>query len=135
MAISWLGPTAKPNARSAAWPMRSRHTPLHTTWLWRELTRVAVAIAQAGGYQAKADQLRMTLIGAPVDHDDNTTGLAVAKRVFLDAAPLFRANRQTDSKDTLWPEFWGGRPVSLIMGRSRSARRCKMEQGRACVIT
>ena len=66
-------------------------TRLHQTWLWRELTRVAVTIAQAGGYHAKVDQLRMMLIGVSIDRDDNTTGLAAAKRVFLTATPLFRA--------------------------------------------
>jgi biotin operon repressor len=81
-------------------------TSLHPTWLWREIARVAVAIAQASGRHAKVDQLRMALIGAPIDLEDNTSGLAAAKRIFLAAAPLFRAGRQTDSKDALWPQFW-----------------------------
>jgi len=81
-------------------------TPLHATWLWREITRVAVTIAQAGGYQAKVDQLRMTLIGAPVDAHDNTSGLAAAKRIFLTATPLFCTGQSADSKGSLWPAFW-----------------------------
>jgi len=111
------------NTETIAWPLLARPygqaeralgrlahaletTPLHATWLWREITRVAVTIAQAGGYQTRVDQLRMTLIGAPVDHDDNTSGLAAAKRVFLSATPLFRTSHQADSKDTLWPTIW-----------------------------
>ena len=81
-------------------------TRLHQTWLWREMTRTAATIAQNSGHQVSQDQLRMALIGAPVDPDDNTTGLAAAKRIFLAAAPLFRAHQQTDSKEALWPQFW-----------------------------
>ena len=81
-------------------------TPLHATWLWREISRVAVTIAQASGYHAKVDQLRMALIGAPIDADENTTGLAAAKRIFLAATPLCRMHQQADSKETLWPHFW-----------------------------
>lgn len=81
-------------------------TPLHQAWLWREITRIAAAIAQNSGYLVSQDQLRMALIGAPVDPDDNTTGLAAAKRIFLAAAPLMRAHQQTDSKEALWPHFW-----------------------------
>ncbi|MGI9506177.1 MAG: hypothetical protein ACR2RE_24310 [Geminicoccaceae bacterium] len=81
-------------------------TALHPTWLWREITRIAVTITQASGYQVNVDQLRMTLIGAPIDREDNTTGLAAAKRVFLAAAPLFRVGRQADSTSDLWPRFW-----------------------------
>ncbi|MDH3661596.1 MAG: hypothetical protein OEU92_16470 [Alphaproteobacteria bacterium] len=81
-------------------------TALHQAWLWRETTRIAAIIAQNSGYQVSQDQLRMALIGAPVDPDDNTTGLAAAKRIFLAAAPLFRAHQQADSKEALWPQFW-----------------------------
>lgn len=81
-------------------------TPLHATWLWREITRVAVTIAQAGGYRAKVDHLRLALIGAPIEREDNTTGLAAAKRVFLASAPRFRTIGQADSDSVLWPEFW-----------------------------
>jgi len=83
-------------------------TPLHATWLWREVTRAAVAIVQASGHLAKTDQLRLALIGVPVDLDDNTAGLAAAKRIFLTATPLFRESSQTDSETDLWPTFWHG---------------------------
>ena len=83
-------------------------TRLHQTWLWREITRVAVAIAQAGGHQATVDQLRRVLIGAPIDPEANSTGLAVAKRIFLTTAPIFRHSDKADSKNQLWPEFWHG---------------------------
>ena len=48
----------------------------------------------------------MMLIGVPIDRDDNTTGLAAAKRTFLAAAPLFRTGQQTNSMSELWPRFW-----------------------------
>ena len=80
--------------------------PLHQSWLWREITRVSVLIAQAGGYHAKVDQLRSALIGAPLALEDNTPGLAAARRVFLAATPLFRAHSQADSNAALWPPFW-----------------------------
>lgn len=79
---------------------------LHQTWLWREISRTSVMIVQAGGYQANVDQLRRMLIGAPIEGDENTSGLAAAKRVFLTAATLFRRSRKTDSSNGLWPEFW-----------------------------
>ena len=81
-------------------------TPLHLTWLWRELARSAVIIAQTSGHHARVDHLRLALIGAPIDLKDNTSGLAAAKRIFLAAAPLFYIGDQTDSNDTLWPQFW-----------------------------
>lgn len=81
-------------------------SPLHATWLWREITRSAVTIAQAGGYQAKLDQLRLALVGAPLERDDHSPGLAAATRTFLAAAPLFRSIGQADSNSALWPEFW-----------------------------
>ncbi|MGI9508725.1 MAG: hypothetical protein ACR2QJ_05175 [Geminicoccaceae bacterium] len=83
-------------------------TRLHQTWLWREITRASVTIVQAGGYQANVEQLRRSLIGAPIDGDDNTSGLAAARRVFLTAAPLFRNKQNTDSQSQLWPAFWSG---------------------------
>ncbi|MGI9488226.1 MAG: hypothetical protein ACR2RF_20580, partial [Geminicoccaceae bacterium] len=83
-------------------------TKLHQTWLWREISRTSVAIVQAGGHQANVGQLRRSLIGAPLDRDDNSSGLAAARRVFLTAASLFRNNRNTDSQNQLWPEFWRG---------------------------
>ena len=82
-------------------------TPLHQAWLWRELTRVATEVAQAGGYQVNQEQLRLAVIGAPLDVDDNTAGLGAAKRIFLAAAPLFREGHRTDSDEALWPAFWG----------------------------
>jgi hypothetical protein len=36
-------------------------TRLHPTWLWREITRTAVTIAQTSDYQVGIDQLRMAL--------------------------------------------------------------------------
>ncbi|MGI9508924.1 MAG: hypothetical protein ACR2QJ_06205 [Geminicoccaceae bacterium] len=89
-----------------------RTTPLHATWLWRELTRVSVLIAQIRGYRVRVSQLRMALIGAPLDPNDNTSGLAAAKRIFLAAEPLFRSGSQTDSALALLPAFWheGGEP-------------------------
>ncbi len=81
-------------------------TPLHQAWLWRELTRLAPKIAQSAGYLANQQQVRMALIGAPIDHEDHTAGLAAAKRIFLAAAPLFREIKQTDSHNDLWPAFW-----------------------------
>ncbi len=81
-------------------------TPLHQAWLWRELTRMAAELAQAGGFQVNQEQLRLTLIGAPLDADDHTAGLGAAKRIFLTASPLFREGRRTDSGSTLWPAFW-----------------------------
>ena len=83
-----------------------RATPLHPTWLWRELTRVSVIIAQICGYRVQTNQLRMALIGAPVERHDNTSGLAAAKRVFLAAEPLFRTGSETDSRLALLPTFW-----------------------------
>ncbi len=83
-----------------------RTTPLHTAWLWRELTRTSVMIAQIQGYRAQVGQLRMALIGAPVERHDNTPGLAAAKRVFLAADPLFRSASETDSNQLLLPTFW-----------------------------
>ncbi len=85
-------------------------TPLHPTWLWRETTRIAVTIAQASGYHAKVDQLRAALIGAPVERENSTPGLAAARRVFLASVELFRAHRQADSDLALWPRFWSGEP-------------------------
>lgn len=81
-------------------------TTLHATWLWREMTRVSVLIAQASGYHARVDQLRLALIGAPLERDDHTPGLAAAKRIFLSAVPLFRKAHQTDSIESLWPQHW-----------------------------
>ncbi|MEM7045725.1 MAG: hypothetical protein AAF543_23180 [Pseudomonadota bacterium] len=81
-------------------------TTLHQTWLWRELTRTTAAITQNGGHIVGQDQLRLALIGAPVDPNDNTSGLAAAKRLFLTATPLFRLGRQADSDEPLWPAFW-----------------------------
>ena len=81
-------------------------TRLHQTWLWRETTRVSVVIAQVGGHHATVDELRRVLIAAPVDPGVNSPGLAVAKRIFLHATPLFRAHQHTNSKSQLWPEFW-----------------------------
>ena len=63
-------------------------TPLHQAWLWRELTRVATEVAQAGGYQVNQEQLRLAVIGAPLDVDDNTAGLGAAKRIFLDGGAV-----------------------------------------------
>ncbi len=85
-------------------------TPLHATWLWRELARVSVTIAQASGYHAKVDQLRAALIGAPVEREDSTPGLAAARRVFLASAELFREHHKADSDLALWPRFWSGEP-------------------------
>lgn len=79
---------------------------LHPTWLWREITRVSVLIAQANGYHARVDQLRMALIGVPLQREQKTSGLAAALRVFLDSAPLFRRGRYTDSESSPWPQFW-----------------------------
>ncbi|MGI9450171.1 MAG: hypothetical protein ACR2QH_05990 [Geminicoccaceae bacterium] len=81
-------------------------TRLHPTFLWRELTRIAAIIAQIRGYRVQAGQLRLVLIGAPVDADDNTSGLAAAKRIFLAAEPLFRAGAETESRLALLPAFW-----------------------------
>ena len=83
-------------------------TRLYQGWLWREAARSAVTIVQAGGYRARVDHLQRSLIGVPVGPEDNSTGLAAAKRVFLISAPLLRTAGQTDSKDHLWPEFWCG---------------------------
>lgn len=83
-------------------------SPLHATWLWREITRSAVAIAHASGYHAKVDHLRLALIGAPLEREDNTSGLAAAKRVFLASAPLFRSRQYADSMEMPWPRFWDG---------------------------
>ncbi len=83
-----------------------RATPLHTAWLWRELTRTSIVIAQIQGYRAQVGQLRMALIGAPVERHDNTPGLAAARRVFLAAEPLFRSAAETDSNQPLLPAFW-----------------------------
>ena len=93
-------------------------SPLHATWIWREITRVSVAIAQAGGYHAKVDQLRLALIGAPLASEDNTPGLAAAKRVFLASAPLFRPIGHADSKSAPWPRFWQDEPRSAQSGAS-----------------
>lgn len=82
-------------------------TPLHATWLWREISRASVIIAQTSGDIVDVDQLRKALIGVPVDRAVNTTGLARAKRIFLAAAPLFRSSPLTDSNTDLWPRFWG----------------------------
>ena len=83
-------------------------TTLHHTWLWREITRVSVIIAQANGYHARVDQLRLTLIGAPIEREQKTPGLAAAKRVFLASAPLFRKRHYADSLSTPWPSYWHG---------------------------
>jgi len=82
-------------------------TPLHKAWLWRELTHLSAELAQAGGYQVNQEQLRLAVIGAPLEADDNTAGLGAAKRIFLAAAPLFREGNRTDSDAGLWPTFWG----------------------------
>jgi len=39
----------------------------------------------------------MALIGIPLDRDDNTSGLAAARRVFLAAEPIFRTREKADS--------------------------------------
>jgi len=83
-----------------------RTTPLHATWLWRELTRVSAIIAQIQGYRVRVDHLRLQLIGAPPPVEHNTSGLAAAKRVFLASEPLFRTGSETDSRLTLLPVFW-----------------------------
>lgn len=83
-----------------------RTTPLHATWLWRELTRVSVIIAQIQGYRVRLDHLRLQLIGTPPPVEHNTSGLAAAKRVFLASEPLFRAGSETDSRLHLLPVFW-----------------------------
>ena len=88
-----------------------RITPLHSTWIWRELTRVSVIIAQIRGYRVQTGQLRLALIGAPLKRDDNTSGLAAAKRVFLAAEPFFRKASETDSSRRLLPIFWDDRDV------------------------
>ncbi len=85
-------------------------SPLYATWMWREITRISVTISQASGYHAKIDRLRASLIGAPLEREDNTPGLAVAKRVFLASAELFREHHKTDSNFALWPRFWSGEP-------------------------
>ncbi|MBC6445412.1 MAG: hypothetical protein GDA50_08355 [Alphaproteobacteria bacterium GM202ARS2] len=81
-------------------------TPLHATWLWRELTRVSVTIAQIQGYRVQVGQLRLALIGAPLERDDNTSGLAAAKRFFLAAEPLLRGVPEADSRLALLPASW-----------------------------
>ena len=81
-------------------------TPLHGTWLWRELVRVSVLVAQARGFHARVDHLRLALIGVPFERGDHTPGLADARRVFLSAAPLFRKTNETDSRSALWPRDW-----------------------------
>ncbi|MEM8950690.1 MAG: hypothetical protein AAGC99_15290 [Pseudomonadota bacterium] len=81
-------------------------TPLHATWLWREITRTSVIIAQIRGYRVRIEQLRMTLIGAPLGREDETPGLAAAKRIFIAAEPSFRTELETDSKSALLPIFW-----------------------------
>lgn len=103
-------------------------TTLHPTWLWREITRVSVLIAQANGYHARVDQLRLALIGAPLERDQKTPGLAAAQRVFLASAPLFRKLRDVDSKVILWPSFWsevGSEPAKA----GRAPRRAEHGSG------
>ncbi|MGI9486714.1 MAG: hypothetical protein ACR2RF_12720 [Geminicoccaceae bacterium] len=111
--IAWSTLT-RPLADAAAALGRLSHmletSPLHPTWLWREMTRVSVAIAQANGHHAKVDQLRLALIGAPIALDDNTSGLAAAKRIFLASAPLFRRSQYVDSYLAPWPQFWSDEP-------------------------
>ena len=68
--------------------------------------QVAVVITQAGGYHARVDRLRAALIGAPLEREDSTPGLAAARRVFLASAELFREHCQADSDQALWPRFW-----------------------------
>jgi len=81
-------------------------TRLHSSWLWREMARASVTIAQASGHKARVDHLRMALIGCPLERDDQQAGLAAARRVFLAAAPLFRKTGLADSMPDLWPRFW-----------------------------
>ncbi len=79
---------------------------LYPTWLWREITRASVTIAQASGHYSKINQLRLALIGAPLGREHQTAGLAAAKRVFLASAPLFRQGSKADSGGIPWPRFW-----------------------------
>ncbi len=81
-------------------------SPLHGTWLWREIARAAVTIAQAQGYKVSSEQLRRALIGLALARTDQTPGLGAAKRIFLEAEPLFRQHQSTDSSEVLWPRFW-----------------------------
>lgn len=87
-------------------------TPLHATWLWRELTRIAVTLAQISGFQTSVEPLRLALIGASLDQADHSPGLAAAIRIFLDAAPLFRQKQNADSGSDLWPRFWQEEPAT-----------------------
>lgn len=87
---------------------------LHPTWLWREITRASVTIAQASGHQSKVNQLRLALIGAPLGREHHTTGLAAAKRVFLTSTPLFRQSKNADSGGIAWPRFWNEESPELL---------------------
>ena len=88
-------------------------TPLYGTWLWREIARSAVTIAQVQGYKVSTEQLRRALIGLALARADHTPGLGAAKRIFLAAEPLFRQHRSTDSAEVLWPRFWGNEPAEI----------------------
>jgi len=81
-----------------------RATTLHSSWLWRELTRVSVTLAHIRSYRVQVDQVQMALAGVPLDRDDHEPGVAAARRVFLAAAPLFRNMSQTESPGALWPQ-------------------------------
>ncbi|MDH3664068.1 MAG: hypothetical protein OEU92_29315 [Alphaproteobacteria bacterium] len=72
-------------------------TPLHPAWLWRETALVAARIGQFSGYRVRSDRLMRSLAGVPLDAAEDDTGLAAARRIFLAAAPLFRAHQQLDS--------------------------------------
>lgn len=98
-----------------------RATPLHTTWLWRELTRISVVIAQIHGHRVRVSQLRLALIGAPLERDHNTSGLAAAKRVFLAAEPLLlQSLPKTDSTWTLLPAFWHDEDTEQVLDDSEA---------------
>jgi len=103
-------------------------TPLHSTWLWREMTRVAALLGQHAGYHAKIDQLRLALIGAPLDREDLTPGLAAARRIFLGATPLFRATPKTDSRTNLWPRFW---QEEILQGETDADDKDEAGEGRS----
>ncbi|MEZ5935898.1 MAG: hypothetical protein R3F54_29100 [Alphaproteobacteria bacterium] len=127
--IDWVG-LAHAHGRAERALGRLGHalesTGLHLTWLWREMTRAAVVVVQAGGYRADVDSLRRVTIGVPVDPGGEGPGLAAAKRVFVTMAPLFRDLGRTDSNPALWPQFWssealqpdGGAPLPGAQLRS-----------------
>ena len=103
-------------------------TRLHPAWLWRELIRLAPELAQASGFRVDQDQLRLAILGLPIDREDHTAGLAAAKRIFLAAVPLFQESPATDSAARLWPDFWhrdassGSEPLQAEGGESEGER-------------